>query len=96
MKRLALLTLVAAIAGIGTAAADDLCRVPQAEWQPTESLQKKLEAEGWTIKSIKIDAGCYEVYGKDSAGNRMETYSPGFRPRTGGGFMNGPATPPAR
>jgi hypothetical protein len=79
MKRLALLTLVAAIAGIGTAAADDLCQVPQGEWQPKESLQKKLESEGWAIKAIKIDEGCYEVYGKDSTGNRMETY---FDPKT--------------
>jgi hypothetical protein len=74
MKRFALFVLVASMAGIGSAAADGICNVPQAEWQPKEALQKKLEGDGWTIKTIKIDEGCYEVYGKDAAGNRMETY----------------------
>jgi hypothetical protein len=79
MKRLALFTLIAAVAGIGSAAAEDVCRVPQAEWQPKEALQKKLETEGWTIKAIKLDDGCYEVYGKDASGARKETY---FDPKT--------------
>ena len=80
MKRFALSLLIASIAGIGTAAAeDDTCNVPQAEWQPQQALQQKLEAEGWTIKNIKIDEGCYEVYGTDAAGKRMETY---FDPKT--------------
>jgi hypothetical protein len=74
MKRFALSLLIATVAGIGSAAAGDICSVPQAEWQPKEALQKKLESEGWTIKAIKIDEGCYEVYGKDAAGKRMETY----------------------
>lgn len=79
MKRLALFTLIAAVAGIGSAAAGDVCQVPQAEWQPKEVLQNKLETEGWTIKAIKLDDGCYEVYGKDSSGARKETY---FDPKT--------------
>jgi len=74
MKRFALSLLIATAAGIGSAAAEDICSVPQAEWQPKEALQKKLESEGWTIKTIKIDEGCYEVYGKDAAGKKMETY----------------------
>ncbi|WP_395020711.1 PepSY domain-containing protein [Dongia sp.] len=74
MKRFALSLLIASVAGIGTAAAEDICNVPQAEWQPKEALQQKLVSEGWTIKAIKIDEGCYEVYGKDAAGQRMETY----------------------
>jgi len=79
MKRFALSLLIASIAGIGTAAAADSCNVPQAEWQPKEALQEKLEADGWKIKTIKIDEGCYEVYGTDAAGKRMETY---FDPKT--------------
>ncbi|MDQ7246820.1 PepSY domain-containing protein [Dongia sedimenti] len=74
MKRLALTVLLASVAGIGSAAAAEICSVPQAEWQPKEALQQKLEAEGWKIKTIKIDEGCYEVYGTDAAGKRMETY----------------------
>ena len=79
MKRFALALLLAAFAGIGTAAADDVCTVPQAEWQPQDALQKKLQAEGWKIKNIKIDDGCYEVYATDASGARKETY---FDPKT--------------
>jgi hypothetical protein len=74
MKRFVLSALIASVAGIGSASAAGICNVPDAEWQPKEALQKKLEGEGWSIKTIKIDEGCYEVYGKDAAGNRMETY----------------------
>lgn len=55
------------------------CDAPEAEWQTKETLQKKLESEGWTIKNIKTSDGCYEVYGKDGQGNRKETY---FDPKT--------------
>jgi len=79
MKRFALSVLIATVAGIGSAAAADVCTVPQAEWQPKEALQKKLEADGWKIKKIKIDDGCYEVYGTDKSGARKETY---FDPKT--------------
>jgi hypothetical protein len=58
----------------GAAAASDKCSAPKAEWQPQEALQQKLEGEGWKIKKIKVDDGCYEVYGTDAAGKRMETY----------------------
>ena len=43
------------------------------------SLQKELEADGWTIKALKIDQGCYEVYGYDAAVKKTETY---FNPKT--------------
>jgi len=71
--------LVATVLGAGSAAAADLCSVPEAEWQPKEALQQKLEAEGWKIKKVKIDEGCYEVYGTDASGTRMESY---FDPKT--------------
>jgi len=58
----------------GAAQASDKCAVPQAEWQPKESLQQKLEGDGWKIKKIKVDDGCYEVYGTDAQGKRMEVY----------------------
>lgn len=65
----ALMVLVAA-----PAMAKDLCSVPQAEWQTKDALTKKLEGEGWTISNIKIEDGCYEVYGKDKAGKKQEVF----------------------
>jgi hypothetical protein len=58
----------------GAAFAGEGCSVPKTEWQPEQALRQKLEAEGWKINRIKIDAGCYEVYGFDGEGQRAETY----------------------
>lgn len=64
---------------VGTAAASDLCTVPEADRQPIEALQQKLESEGWEIKNMKVDDGCYEAYAIDSEGQKVEAY---FDPKT--------------
>ena len=79
MKKFSLSLLVLTVFGAGAASAADLCHVPEAEWQPKESLEQKLQADGWTVKKIKVDEGCYEAYGTDAKGNRMEVY---FDPKT--------------
>lgn len=59
------------------AAADRDCNVPLADWQPREALQKKLEAEGWTVLSIRADDGCYKVRATTAQGERMKAkYDP--------------------
>ncbi len=45
-----------------------------AKWQSKETLTEKMKAEGWSIRRIKIDGGCYEVYGTTPDGNRVEAY----------------------
>ncbi len=54
------------------AAADRDCDVPLADWQPREALQKKLEAEGWTVLSIRSDDGCYKVRATNAQGARLK------------------------
>lgn len=78
MKKWTLLGAFCATILAAPAFASDLCTVPQAEWQPKDALQKKLEADGWTIKTINTDEGCYEVYAK-KGDQRMESY---FNPKT--------------
>jgi hypothetical protein len=65
---LALLVLVCATL---PAAAGPHCRVPLSEWQPREALQAKLEAQGWTVLSIRTDDGCYKVQATDANGERL-------------------------
>jgi len=80
MKQMVFSTALAtAVLASGAALAGDKCNVPQAEWQPKQALQQKLEGEGWQIRKLKVDDGCYEVYGTDARGKRMEVY---FDPRT--------------
>ena len=58
-------------AGIALADSDD-CRVPMADWQPREAVQKMAEAQGWTVRRIKTDDGCYEVKGRDETGRAFK------------------------
>ncbi|ACL58031.1 PepSY domain-containing protein [Methylobacterium nodulans] len=56
----------------GPASADVHCSVPLADWQPREALQRKLEAEGWTVTAIRADDGCYKVRATNARGERLE------------------------
>lgn len=53
---------------------DDMCNVPMDKWQPRENLQAQLEAQGWQVKRITTDDGCYEVYAITKDGKRVEVY----------------------
>jgi len=56
----------------GMANADDDCFVPMADWQPRDAVARLAEANGWSVRRIKIDDGCYEIDGTDAAGRRIE------------------------
>ena len=48
---------------------------PKSGWQPQENLEKMLiEKQGWKIRRIKEDGGCYEVYAFDKNGERVNAY----------------------
>jgi hypothetical protein len=48
-------------------------------WQPIAKLEKLLADAKWQVRRIKIDGGCYEVYGFNDKGERVEAY---FHPVT--------------
>jgi hypothetical protein len=79
MTRTLLLASALGLNVSGAAFGGESCSVPKAEWQPEQALRQKLENQGWKINRIKIDEGCYEVYGTDGKGQRAETY---FNPKT--------------
>ena len=49
------------------------------KWQPAEKLTTMLTEKGWTVRNVKVDGGCYEVYAIDEKGGRIEAY---FHPVT--------------
>lgn len=58
----------------GQALASDNCALPAGTAAQTkEALQQKLEAEGWQIRQIKPEDGCYEVYAVKADGSRLES-----------------------
>ncbi|MFX0540992.1 PepSY domain-containing protein [Roseovarius sp. S4756] len=68
------LTTIALLAIIpaGAAFASDDCRVPMADWQPREAVTKLAQDNGWTVREIEIDDGCYEIEGRDKDGREIE------------------------
>ncbi|HET6602854.1 MAG TPA: PepSY domain-containing protein [Xanthomonadaceae bacterium] len=52
---------------------------PQSGWQPVDALESRLVTDGWQVRMIKEDGGCYEVYAIDEQGKRVEAY---FHPVT--------------
>ena len=60
-----------ALAFASPALADGKCSTaPKEKWQPQSTLENKLKAEGFAIKQVKVENGCYEVYATDKAGKR--------------------------
>ncbi len=51
----------------------------RAGWKSMEDLETKMKADGWQVRRIKEDGGCYEAYGTDPEGRRVEAY---FHPVT--------------
>ena len=83
---LRLLILAAAAAGLAAVATSPAsatgkmtCDAPQAQWKGIPALEAQLKKDGWEIRKSKVDGGCYEVYGTDPDGNRVEAY---FHPVT--------------
>ena len=72
MRKALTMLVLALVLPAGAALADDDCRVPMADWQPREAVTALAQERGWTISGIKIDDGCYEVYGIDRDGRRFE------------------------
>ena len=62
------LTILAFLATLpaGAAFADDDCFVPMADWQPREAVAEFASSQGWEVRRIKIDDGCYEIDGRDA------------------------------
>ena len=67
-----------AVFPVGVALADGDCFVPMADWQPRDAVLRMAADNGWSVRRIKIDDGCYEIDGRDAEGRRIEvTVSPG-------------------
>ena len=70
-KTLTILAFVASLPA-GMALADDNCFVPMADWQPREAVARFATAQGWDVRRIRIDDGCYEIDGRDAQGRAIE------------------------
>jgi len=47
---------------------------PKEEWGSEDTLKQALTEEGYTIKKFKVDGNCYEIYGRNKQGKKVEIY----------------------
>ena len=68
MKLLSALTILAVA---GPAFAEGKCSsAPKSKWRPKSALESQLQADGYNVRKIKVEGGCYEVYATDKIGKR--------------------------
>jgi len=76
MKQLFVAALAgAALAGPVAAWAKADCKAyPKAEWMKEADAKARIESQGYTIKKFKVDGNCYEIYGRNKDGKKVEIY----------------------
>ncbi len=47
---------------------------PKDKWMSEADFKKKIEEEGYKIKKFKQPGSCYEIYGTDKEGKKVEVY----------------------
>lgn len=73
MKKLILTALIAVAAPAAFAGAK--CEAhPKDKWIKEADFKQKLEKDGYQIKKFKVDGNCYEIYGKNKEGKKVEIY----------------------
>lgn len=55
-------------------ASADCPAYPKEEWADKETLRKTLVEEGYSIKKLHVSGNCYEIYGKNKEGKKVEIY----------------------
>ena len=72
MKSLALIVLILATS---MAHAKKSCTTePKEKWMTEEAFKKMVTDKGYTIKKFKQPGTCYEIYGTDKSGKKVEIY----------------------
>lgn len=66
------------LAGLGIAASaqakKDCTSEPQSKWMSEADFKMKVEGQGYRISKFKKPGTCYEIYGTNSEGKKVEVY----------------------
>lgn len=76
MKHLAIAAAFCAATALpGAAWAKADCKAhPKPEWMSEAAAKAKIEGQGYTIDKFKISGNCYEIYGRNKDGKKVEIY----------------------
>lgn len=79
MKLAALATVLMMTSGLAYAK-KNCTDEPKEKWMKEEVFKKHLEEKGYKIRKFKQPGTCYEIYGQNKEGKKVEIY---FNPVTG-------------
>ena len=76
MKQITLAALLGAAAAtpMPVWAKADCKANPKADWMSEADAKAKLVAQGYKIAKFKVDGNCYEIYGTNKDGKKVEIY----------------------
>ena len=75
MKPISLLALASIVVlPVGAQAGAPCKSNPKAEWMSEADAKTRLEAQGYNIAKFKVDGNCYEIYGTNKDGKKVEIY----------------------
>ena len=61
-------------ASLSANAKKDCTDEPKEKWMSEADFKKKVEADGYKIRKFKQPGTCYEIYGTDKDGKKVEIY----------------------
>lgn len=70
----ALLAVFVLLAGSVSFAGPDCTKEAKDKWMPEAKMKEMILSQGYKIKKFKIDGNCYEIYGWDKEGKKVEIY----------------------
>lgn len=73
MNKLLILGLALSL-GVAAEAKKSCTDEPKDKWMSEETFKKNVEAQGYKIKKFKQPGTCYEIYGTDKDGKKVEIY----------------------
>ena len=73
MKRLIIASILA-ITGLSANAKKTCTDQPKDKWMSESDFKKKVEELGYKINKFKQPGSCYEIYGTDKEGKKVEIY----------------------
>ena len=71
---LALAATLLVAAPLAAHAKADCKAYPKSEWMKPDEARAKIEAQGYKVNKFKVDGNCYEIYGKNKEGKKVEIY----------------------
>lgn len=68
------LVVLAVLLGSFSHAAPNCTQEPKEKWMSEDKMKEMILGQGYKIKKFKVAGQCYEIYGWDKEGKKVEIY----------------------